>query len=405
VGLQPVGNPHANHARRWYTGNRCEGRIAPRGASIPPGDEMMANLRAAVIGRTGRGDYGHALDEVWLDLPGVELIAVADDNKMGLAKSAAKLKLERAYADYRQMLEEVKPDVVSIAPRWLDQHRDMVLAASERGIHMYLEKPLARTLAEADEMVAACERTHARLVIAHQTRFSPRLVVVKEMIAANKIGRVLEFRGRGKEDQRGGGEDLWVLGTHIMDLMRLLGGDPRWCFGVVTQAGRPIVTSDVAEGAEGIGPLAGDAVNAMYGMGGGATAYFASHGATSGKRPRFGLTVYGSEGILEMTTGYLPSVKYLDDPSWSPGQSGAKWQAVSSAGLGKSEPLENDPHQGNRLAVLELLAAIRENREPRGGIHDARAAIEMIVAVFESHRQAKPVELPLANRQNPLAML
>jgi predicted dehydrogenase len=358
-----------------------------------------------VIGRTGRGDYGHALDEVWLDLPGVELVAVADDNKMGLAKAASKLKVDRAYADYRQMLDEVNPDIVSIAPRWLDQHRDMVVAAAERGIHMYLEKPLCRTLAEADEMVAACERTHAKLAIAHQTRYSPRLKVVKEMIAGNQIGRVLEFRGRGKEDHRGGGEDLWVLGTHVMDLIRSLGGDPSWCFGVVTQQGRRVEKADVSEGAEGIGPLAGDAIRGMYGMPADATAYFASHRATSGKRPRFGLTVYGSEGILEMTTGYLPSVKYLADPSWSAAQSGTKWQAVSSAGLGKPEPLENDPHQGNRLAVLELLSAIRENRQPQGSIYDALAAIEMIVAVFESHRLAGPVKLPLANRQNPLAML
>ena len=48
----------------------------------------METLRAAVIGRTGRGDYGHGLDEVWVDLPGVELVAVADDDKIGLAKTA-----------------------------------------------------------------------------------------------------------------------------------------------------------------------------------------------------------------------------------------------------------------------------------------------------------------------------
>ncbi len=135
----------------------------------------MKTLRAAVIGRTGRGDYGHSLDEVWNDLPGVELVAVADDNKTGLAAEARKLKLDRAFADYRQMLDQVKPDVVSIGARWVDQHRDIVVACAERGVHMYLEKPLCRTLAEADEMIAACERTHARCAIAHQTHYSPRV--------------------------------------------------------------------------------------------------------------------------------------------------------------------------------------------------------------------------------------
>jgi len=366
----------------------------------------METLRAAVIGRTGRGDYGHGVDEVWNDLPGVKLVAVADDNKAGLAEKAKKLKLDKAYSDYRQMLDEVKPDIVSIGARWLDAHRDIVVACGERGVHMYLEKPLCRTLAEADEMVYACEKTHAKLAIAHTTRHSPRIAVVKDLIASRKIGRILELRGRGKEDQRGGGEDLWVLGTHIMDLIRLFGGDPAWCFGVVTAGGQRVTKANVVEGNEGIGPLAGDAVAAMYGLPEAKMAYFASHRATSGPRTRFGLTIYGTAGVLEMTTGYLPSVKYLSEPSWSAGQSGAKWENVTSAGLGKPEPLDKakDPN-GNRPVVLELLAAIRENRHPNGSIYDARAATEMIVAVLESHRLGAPAELPLKNRRNPLTML
>jgi predicted dehydrogenase len=347
------------------------------------------------------------MDEVWQDLPGVELVAVADDDKSGLAKTAKKLKLDKAYADYRQMLDEVKPQLVSIGPRWVDQHRDLVVAAADRGIHIYLEKPLCRTLAEADQMVAACERTHVKLAIAHQTRLSPRIPAAKELIASGKIGRILELRGRGKEDQaRGGSEDLWVLGTHIMDLMRLFGGDPAWCFGTVTQKGKPITKGDVIEGPEGLGPLAGDAVGAMYGMPNSATGYFSSHRNASGKRPRFGLQIMGSDGILELTTGYLPSVKYLPDPAWSPGQSGAKWEGVTSAGLGKPEPLTDDKgHSANRVCVLELLAAIRDNRQPNGSIYDARAATEMIVAVFESQRVGGPVKFPLETRKNPLTLL
>jgi predicted dehydrogenase len=198
----------------------------------------MANVRVAVIGRTGRGDYGHGLDEVWGTVEGVELVAVADDDKTGLAAAAKKLKVDKAFADYRQMLDEVKPEVVCIAPRWVDQHREMVVEAAQRGIHMYLEKPLCGTLAEADAMVAAWESTHAKLAIAHTTRYSPRIAPMKEMLASGKIGRVLELRGRGKEDTRGGGEDLWVLGTHIMDLIRLFGGDPTWCFAQVTKGGQ-----------------------------------------------------------------------------------------------------------------------------------------------------------------------
>lgn len=366
---------------------------------------MPKTFKAAVIGRTGHGDYGHGIHTVWQEVPNVELVAVADDDRAGLAEAAKLLKVNKTYADYRRMLDEVKPDVVGIGPRWIDQHRDMVVAAAQRGIHIYMEKPFCRTLAEADEMIAACERTHVKLAIAHQTRYSPKLTVVKRLIAEGKLGRLIELRGRGKEDQRGGGEDLFVLGSHIMDLILALGGLPAWCFASVLQEGKAITASDIREGPEGLGPLAGDAVRAMYGLPNGVTAYFASN-RNSGGGKRFGLQILGSEGILEMQTGYLPAVKFLADATWSPGRSGAKWQDVSSQGIGVPEPLTGDnAHEGNALAVKDLLAAIEENREPLDNMYEARGTIEMIMAVFESHRLGRAVPLPLENRKHPLSML
>jgi predicted dehydrogenase len=364
------------------------------------------NYRIGIIGRTGRGDYGHTTDEAFLGLANCQTVAVADDDPTGLAAMAKKHQVDQAFGDYRQMLDKVRPDVVVIGQRWLDQHRDMAVAAAERGIHVYMEKPFSRTLAEADEIVDACERTHAKLAVAHPTRYSPKLQTLKRLIAEGAAGKVLEYRGRGKEDKRGGGEDLWVLGTHVMDMIRALAGHPAWCFARVTQDGHPVTKADVAEGNEGIGPLAGDAVTAMYGLADGATAYFQSVKNRAGKGSRYGLQIYGSAGIFEILEGTMPSVKYLGDPSWSPGRSKAVWQDVSTAGIGKPETLTDGVWQNrHRPAALDLLQAIEENRQPASSVYEARGATEMIVAVFESHRQRGPVELPLANRQNPLAML
>ena len=366
---------------------------------------MPAKYRVAVIGHTGRGNYGHGVDTVWLQLPQCEIVGVADADEQGLAAAVTRLSAPKGYADYRQMLDDTKPNIVAIGPRWLDQHRDMVLAAAERGMHIYMEKPMCRTLQEADEMAAACEKHRIKLAIAHQTRYSPKLHVVSDMIYDGRIGKVLELRGRGKEDRRGGGEDLWVLGSHVMNLMHYFGGEPNWCMANVMQEGKPVTKEHVKEGAEGIGPLAGDSLTAMYGLDDGATAYFASTRGT-GVKSRFGLQIYGSEGIIEILSGYLPAVNYLPDPTWSPGRSDAKWVPVSSAGPGQSERLpDGGLNAGNLLACQDLLAAIEEDRLPECSVYEGRTTVEMIAAVFESHRLGARVEMPLVNRKNPLTLL
>ena len=364
---------------------------------------MPARYRVGVIGHTGRGNYGHGLDTVWQHVPDVEIVAVADADEAGRAAAAKRLGAPQSFADYRQLLDEARPDIVSIAQRWIDQHAEMVLAAAERGIHIYIEKPLCRSLDEADRMVAACEKHNVKLAIAHQTRYSPKIQVIRDLIADGEIGELLELRGRGKEDQRGGGEDLWVLGSHVMNLMTTFCGEPTWCFASVEQDGRPITQEDVQEGNEGIGPLAGDAVRAMYGLPDGVTGYFGSHRNAGGNPGRFGLQLFGSKGIIEVLTGYLPVAHILIDPSWSPGRSGAKWMPISSAGIGEPEPLNGDNHTGNVVACNDLIDAIEQDRQPECNIYEARTTTEMIVAVFDSHRTHAPVELPLKNRQNPLS--
>lgn len=365
----------------------------------------MAKYRVAVIGRTGKGNYGHGLDVVWKDLDNVEVVAVADENEPGRADCAKRLGVAQTFADYREMLERAKPQIVSVAPRWLDCHRDMVVACAQAGAHIFMEKPIGRTLEEADEMIAACERAKIKCAIAHQTRYSPRLARVKELIAHGQLGEIIELRGRGKEDQRGGGEDLMVLGTHIMDLMRLIAGDALWCSARVFDKGRPVTKSAVREGAEGIGPLAGDAIDATFGFARSVTGFFSSHRPEDQAGSRFGLQILGTRGMIDLTTGSLPPVFFIDDPNWSPARSKKPWVEVTSAGPGKPEPLKDGGlHAGNVAIAKDLIRAIETDTQPLGSIHDGRAALEMILAVYESHRLNAPVALPLQNRKHPLSL-
>jgi len=377
--------------------------------AVPPtvrSADGAAKYRVAVIGHTGRGDYGHGLDTAWLDLREVEIVAVADADEAGRAKAAQRLKAPRQYADYRRMLDEAKPDLLGICPRWVDQHRDMLVAAAERGVKgVYMEKPLCRTLAEADEMIAACRKHKVKVALAFQTRYSPKLPIIRQFIAAGKLGQLLEFRARGKEDARGGAEDLWVLGPHLMDLILHFGGGPLWCAASVLGQGRPIRKEDVRPGNEGIGLLAGDEVHAMYRMAGGAMAYFDSV-RNAGGGPRFALWICGSQGVIELGTNYLPSAYLLPHTSWSMPRGKKKWLEITSAGLDKPEPLKGaGPHQGNVAALRDLIAAVEKDGKPVADIGEARTGLEMIVAAFESQRQGKLVAIPLANRQDPLASL
>lgn len=116
--------------------------------------------RVAVIGHTGRGNYGHGLDTVWREVPQTEVVAVADPDQQGLTAAVQRTGASAGYQDYRKMLSETRPELVAIAPRWIDQHCEMVLAAAASGVRgIYLEKPMCRTLAEADAMVAACQES------------------------------------------------------------------------------------------------------------------------------------------------------------------------------------------------------------------------------------------------------
>lgn len=366
----------------------------------------MAKYKVAVIGSTGRGDYGHGLDAIWQSMPQCEVVAVADQDETGRQKAMARTGAVRSYADYREMLSKEQPQIVAVCPRWIDQHRDMVLACAEHGCHMYMEKPFCRTLAEADEMIQACEMRHLKLAVAHISRYSPQLEVIRKLIQAGEIGDVLEIRARGKEDARGGSEDLWVLGTHVLDLMRAFAGDPESCYASLYQQGQRVTRDHVRPGNEGVGPLAGDRVDAMYRFKSGITGYFSSQKGAGGSPNRFGLRILGSKGVIDHTSGYANPAFLLNDTTWSSAKSTTQWRTISSLGIDQPEPITATGYEGgNPAAALDLIAAIEEDRQPKCSMYEAKGTVEMVLAVFESHRVAGPVTMPLECRDNPLASL
>lgn len=394
-----------NTTRRQFLGTVAASSLAlaARGAGAVP------RWSVAVIGHTGRGDYGHGLDTMWLKLPETELMAVADADAKGLAAAQKKLNVARGFADYRKMLAEVKPDIVAIGMRHVDQHRDAALAVAASGARgIYIEKPFCRTPAEADEIVAACERHKVKLAVAHRNRWHPVLPVTEQLVRDGALGRLLEIRGRGKEDARGGALDLWVLGSHVLNLCCHFGGRPLGCSATVLQGGKPVTRADVKDGAEGLGPLAGNEVHARFDMERGFPAYFDSIANAGDRAAGFGLQLVGTKGIIDLRVDQDPVAHFLAGNPFRPVKEPRAWQPVSTAGIGQPEPKPEAVKDvmTHLTAGRDLLAAIRENREPLCGARDGRTTVEMIAAVFESHRQnGQRVTFPLTARDNPLARL
>jgi predicted dehydrogenase len=352
---------------------------------------------------------------VWKNVERAQLVAVADDDEAGLAAAAKRLGISRTYADYREMLAKERPQIVSIAPRWPDCHREMMLACAEAGCHVFIEKPMCRSLDEADEMVAAFAKRGLKAAMAHQTHYGPALDKALQVIADGKVGDIVEMRGRGKEEvTRGGGEDMIVLGPHVMELMRVLaGGDPQWCSARVLLAGKPVTKADVREGPQGLGLMAGDEIHASYRfpkMAGkmpisnepGAVGYFSTRKSQHGAGARYGVQVFGTKGVLAiMGMGAGATVSLLESETWVPAPNGPQWSIVYSS----TESELAKEAMGNRLIAEDLIHAIETDTKPKCDATDGRWTIEMIVAAYESHRLNQPVELPLKNRKHPLAML
>ena len=365
-----------------------------------------------MIGHTGRGNFGHGLDTVWEQIAGTEIAGVADADPAGLAKELKKLRLADTggFTDYRKMLAEVKPEFVAVCPRHADQHRDMCLAAIEAGARgIYVEKPFCRTPAEADEVKAACESHGARVAVAHRNRYHPVLPIIRQLIAGGGIGKLLEIRGRGKGDRRGGAEDLWVLGSHVLNLTQYFAGEPKSCSALMLRDGAPVTGADVvADSAEGLGPLAGNELHARFEMAEGVIACFDSIANDGTASAGFGLQLIGSEGIIGIQCDCDPLAHLVPGNPFQPTATPRPWIPITSAGVGKEE---TDPEliravQHHDTAVRDLIDACDSGREPVCNVHEAASAVEMICAVFASHRAGgKAVGFPLEERGNALSNL
>lgn len=358
-------------------------------------DVSSSPRRAAVIGHTGQGDYGHGLEKVFQGLPGVEVVALADPQEAGRTRTARALGVRQTYADWREMLRQERPQWVVVAMRHADPHGEIVLACAEQGIHVFVEKPFVRSPKEADAILRAAERTGSKIAVAHTMRQMPVVEAFHRAFQDGLLGSLVEMRAFGKQDHRAGGEDLMVLGTHLFDLMRMFAGDPLWCSARVLVEGRDITVADRRRVADQVGWVAGNQVFATIAFPKGVTATFSSDARLREATGHWGIEFRGSKGVAKLNCDLSPSAFLRKATAWSPTGREESWEP-----WGK-EWVERAPDH-TRAPVQDWLAAVAENRQPKCSAADGAWAVEVVAAIYRSALTGQRMNFPLEQREHPL---
>ena len=189
---------------------------------------MSAPYKAAVIG-CGRigcsfddSDRGYVSSHAgaYAKTPQVQLAALVDIDLPKARKYAERYGVA-AYEDAATMLREQRPDIVSVCTL-PGTHRDLVVSAAEAGASaVFCEKPIAATVSEADDMIAACRSAGALLFVDHQRRFDQFHGQAAALLRSGRLGRVQQVTAYYTAG-------LMNTGTHLVDLLRMFLGEVEW---------------------------------------------------------------------------------------------------------------------------------------------------------------------------------
>lgn len=293
------------------------------------------------------------------------LVAAAEVVADKLSAFCERWKIPRGYRDYREMIEQERPEIISVTTR-PGSHQEIVNFAAEHGVKgIWCEKPLCCSMAEADAMVEVCEKNGVKFNLGVNRRYGPFYRGLREVIVQEIVGELQTVICHG------GSSALWGH-SHASDLMLLLAGDPEVDF---VQGTVGVEGADFADNRVETDPLI----------------YSAYVQFANGVRGYFLATI----GYDWEVTGSTGKVRALND--------GQHVELRRQAGNWKQlEParMPEVPNGSGSLACLEdLVEAIETGRETKGPIQLARRSNEIIMGIIASHGLGGArVSLPLANR-------
>ena len=247
--------------------------------------------------------------------PDVELTAVCTSRPESAEEARQAFGAKLAFHDFRDMVVSSEIDAVAVVVR-VPLHYDPTKVAIEAGKHVYTEWPLSRTTAEAEELAKLAKERGVQTAVGLQSRVSPALLYIKELIDSGYVGEVLSCHVTPMRDgalQRPssrnwnldisqGANTLTIANGHVIDALRMVVGDFKRVACMVTTQINPIYETDTEKSVE---PSSPDNVRVSGQLERGA-AVSVHVGAVPWAGTGYRMEIYGREGTL-VTTGSVSS--------------------------------------------------------------------------------------------------
>lgn len=332
----------------------------------------MNQLRIGVI---GLGWFGEIHAETIVGAPQLKLAALCTRNPDRLAEMGQKFGVKKRFRDYHDLLDDPEVDAVSICTMW-DQHTEPALAALQAGKHVFLEKPIASTVADAGIITAASRESKGILFVGHIVRFNPRYRMARQAVEAGRIGKIVAMSSRRNIPAAWTPTILNRIGPivgdaiHDTDLMLWLTGDRIVSAYAQTVSVRGLKHPDIGQ--------------TMYRFASGATAVLETIWCMPEKTPfdideRMSIT--GTEGIIHIQDTF-PNLGIVDagklhspDTTYWPEFDGVRSGALRD----EFHYFANCALQGERPKI--------------GTPEDATAALEATLAAEESARTGTVIQI------------
>lgn len=345
-------------------------------------------MRYALIGcgRISTNHFKAALEN------GLDIVAICDIKAQRMEELLKKYNVQHnkkisRYEYYKQMLEEARPDLVSIATE-SGLHAEIAKACISKGIHVIIEKPMAMSMKDAEEIIGLSEIHNVKVSACHQNRFNTAVQEMRRALEDGRFGKLshgsihvrwnrnqdyyTQAPWRGTWAQDGGA--LMNQCIHGIDLLRwTFGGEIEEVYGQTRQQFHHYLEAE-------------DVGMAVVKFKNGAIATIEGTTNVYPKNLEETLYVFGDKGTVKIggtSTNNIDVWNFADETD----------KDQNNKGL---EEITNNVYGNGHISLFaDMITAIRDDRTPYVDAYAGKDALELVLAIYKSQREMKAVKLPL----------